>query len=290
MSRIILLCSGHLGEIALKQLHKTEELSFVFTDKKSLNIIDYCHQHKIACHAGHPDKLSLHTFIDNDMSADLLLSVNYLFIVSQNILDIPVDFAINFHGSLLPKYRGRTPHVWAIINGEKATGVTAHLMEKEVDSGDIILQKTIPITGTDTGASILQTYTTIYPEMINEILHLYKNGQITLKPQDAEKATTFGKRTAEDGRINWDWQWERIYNWIRAQAHPYPGAFSFYENKQVTIHRSAYSDMGFHYEMTNGTILKIEEGSLFVKVSNGVLELKGIDTRSYNFKTGNWFI
>ena len=188
------------------------------------------------------------------------------------MLDHPDLFSINLHGSLLPKYRGRTPHVWSIINGEKETGITAHLMEKGCDTGDIILQKRIPITSQITGAKILHEFERIYPEMVLDILKkINQNGIIRIK-QDEEKATWFGKRTPEDGRINWDWQKERIHNWVRAQAFPYPGAFTKLDDKKVIIDKVEFSDYGFDQRMENGLVLRTNP-YIMVKTPNGVIEL-----------------
>ncbi len=107
--------------------------------------------------------------IENDIHFDFILSVNYLFILEEDFLN-RAKFGINFHGSLLPKYRGRTPHVWAIINGEKEAGITAHLMNAKCDDGDIVKQVRVPIGIDDTGATILERYNEIYPELVRNVI------------------------------------------------------------------------------------------------------------------------
>lgn len=205
----------------------------------------------------------------------MLLSINYLFIVENDLIQLPKKYAINIHGSLLPKYRGRTPHVWAIINGEKETGVTAHLMEAKVDEGAIVHQIRIPILEQDTGGNILEKYEEVYPQLIEKVLKDIKNNCINLIPQDESKATYFGKRTPEDGRINWHWSRERIRNWIRAQAKPYPGAFTYFEENQqrLVIHKAQFSERGFHYQMENGRILETGDDHMVIKTSNGSLRI-----------------
>ena len=185
-------------------------------------------------------------------------------------------FAVNIHGSLLPRYRGRTPHVWAIINNETKTGVTAHLIDDGCDTGDIIKQKEVIIDNTDTGADILQKFNKLYVPLVDEILTDFERGSITPLPQNNKNATFFGKRTPNDGRINWGWQKERIRNWVRAQAYPYPGAFTYSEglDEKVIIDEVVFSDRGFNETDLNGLIVSLNP--ICVKTPNGILELRNI--------------
>jgi methionyl-tRNA formyltransferase len=269
-----LLCSGELGLNTVKILAQNFMPQFIFTDKNSVDIIEFAKNNSIPVFIGNPRKNEPAAFL-KQFKTDIIFSVNYLFIVEENILEHPGLYAINLHGSLLPKYRGRTPHVWAIINGEKETGVTAHIMEKGCDTGDIVLQKKLKINEDFTGADILNEYKRIYPELILELTGQIVNGKIKRIKQDNNKATNFGKRTPEDGQINWNWQKERIYNWVRAQAAPYPGAFSYLNNQKIIIDKINYSDFGFDNEMPNGLILKTEP-EVLVKTPNGVVELKQV--------------
>lgn len=112
----------------------------MLTDSHSDGIVGYCEQQSLKCFKGNPRCLKASNWLDDQLIRfDYLLSINYLFILEEDILE-RAHVAVNFHGSLLPKYRGRTPHVWAIINGEKECGITAHLMSAECDDGDIVKQ------------------------------------------------------------------------------------------------------------------------------------------------------
>jgi methionyl-tRNA formyltransferase len=214
----------------------------------------------------------------------LILSVNYLFIIESDVINLS-KYAINLHGSLLPKYRGRTPHVWAIINNEVETGITAHFIDEKCDTGDIIFQKIIEIKIQDTGASILKKYEEVYPGMIIEILNRIKSGSLKRVKQDETKATFFEKRTPLDGQINWNWHKERIYNWIRAQSYPYPGAYTYYNNEKVIIDEVAFSDFGYSQSFINGLILN-DHPTIIVKTPNGAVELRVIRNPGIMFKTG----
>lgn len=279
MTSIGVLASGGLGLSNLVKIDPKNRPAFVMTDKASLPIQEFCRERQIPFYAGNPRKEEANEFIETHQ-ADIILSINYLFIVDRRVLNMANDFAINFHGSLLPKYRGRTPHVWAIINNEKETGVTAHLMNEELDHGDVVLQRKVAIESTDTGANILQKFEVLYPEMVQTIIDQCREGNLQPIPQDDSKATYFEKRTPDDGEINWEWQKERIYNWVRAQAKPYPGAFTSLEGRRCIIHRLSFSDEGFRQVDENGKILGISEGMYLVKTPNGAVrleELEGIE-------------
>lgn len=275
--KIGILASGDLGLHTLKAINKIDCIQFIATDSNSDGIIDWSTEMKIPVFRGNPREGKLKNFIGQHQ-LDLILSINYLFIIENDIID-SAKYVINLHGSLLPKYRGRTPHVWAIINGEDQTGVTAHLIDDGCDTGDIVIQKKVPITFNTTGADILQEYKNIYPQIITEIIDLAENNKISSYLQDHSKATHFGKRTPEDGEINWDWSKERIRNWVRAQSYPYPGAFTYHKSEKIIIDWCEYSDIGFSDQDKNGTVL-IGGSNPIIKSANGGIELTKI--RDFN--------
>lgn len=280
------MVSGRLGRSVLEKIGASKyQLVAVMTDRKSTLIIDYCEENAIPLFVGNPRKGRAATFIQ-DLRCDVLLSVNYLFIIEEDLIRLPRQYAINIHGSLLPLYRGRSPHVWAIINGEKETGITAHLIEGGVDTGRIVKQMRIPIGFEDTGGAILEKFNALYPSFIFLVLEDVANGCLQLATQDHNKAVFFGKRTPEDGRIQWSWSRERIRNWIRAQADPYPGAFTFFKEKKIIIHQANYDDTGFHYDQPNGTILQLGEQEMIVKTPNGALRLEGLQVDEWPFEVG----
>lgn len=270
-----ILASGGLGLKVLQQCNELLMPRFIATDSKSDGIIEFANEKQIPLFTGNPRNGRLMAFLkEQSLTCELLFSINYLFLIEQDILEA-IPACINFHGSLLPKYRGRTPHVWAIINNETITGITAHFIDDQCDTGDIVLQKEIVISQEMTGAEVLAQYEIFYPIMIREIYEKIRNGSLSPVKQDHSKATYFGKRTPEDGQIDWNWQKERIKNWVRAQAHPYPGAFSFVDGEKITIDRITFTDFGFDYAIKNGTILQTTP-SVLVKTQNGVVELTEI--------------
>lgn len=280
---IAFLASGNLGLATIEACSKIFRPQFIAADSHSASIIDYAGIQDIPLFKGNPRNGRLAEFM-KQFEIDVLLSVNYLFIVEKDVIDL-VKYPINFHGSLLPKYRGRTPHVWAIINNEIKTGVTAHIIDDGCDTGDIVLQKEVIINDTDTGAAMLEKYKPLYPEMIFEMITAVKNNALTKKTQDHEKATYFGKRTPDDGAINWHWQKERIRNWVRAQAHPYPGAFSYLDGIKITIDSIEYCDHGFTDTDSNGLILATVP-DIIVKTTNGAIKLNTVREGKTNFTKG----
>lgn len=268
--------SGKLGFIVLNHLFLNKiEIVVVMTDSRSTEIIEECERMKVACFVGNPRQSRAYIWLaDNQIEFNHLLSINYLFILEEDILNNVSGYAINFHGSLLPKYRGRTPHVWAIINGEKQSGITAHLMNAKCDDGDIVKQILVLIEDEDTGASLLQKYNEKYPLLVDEVISDLKKGSLLTCKQNAQEATYYSKRVPEDGRIMWDWQKERIRNWVRAQAHPYPRAFAFFDGIKIVINKVEYNTLGYTDTMSNGTVIAVTKEGPVVKVQNGAILLK----------------
>lgn len=268
--KIALLVSGNLGFLALKHLYLNYELVFVMTNNDSIEIIEFVKSNKINYFIGNPRTEGANEFYSNK-EIDVLISINYLFLINENLINRPKLLSFNIHGSLLPKYRGRTPHVWAIINNEKYTGITAHIIDNGCDTGDIIDQKIIGISDVDTGGTILEKFSAEYILMVESVLYKIKNNKIIRTKQNENEASYFGVRTPEDGLIDWSWQKERIYNWVRALSYPYPGAYSYYDNNKVIIDKIEFVNDGFDYQMPNGLI--ISSIPLLVKTPNGVVKL-----------------
>ena len=275
--KICLLASGGLGLKILKHIDESDyDLISVFTDYKSNLIMDYCKEQSIPLFKGNPRNGKAKLFLQ-EFECELVLSVNYLFIIENDLITKASKYAINIHGSKLPKYRGRTPHVWAIINGESEAGITAHIIDENLDHGDIIEQINVPIDYHDTGADMLAKFHKLYPVLVDNLCEKIKSNTIVPTPQDQTMATYFGKRSPEDGQINWDWHKERIRNWIRAQAHPYPGAFTFFNGEKIIIHKAEFSQQGFNQSHENGEVLARDSRNIIVKTNNGALNLSEIE-------------
>lgn len=275
MLKIGILASGSLGLKTVQFMAQSgHELVCVLTDKGSTEISTFCVAEKIPCFSGNPRNGKGYEFF-RDFEIEVLASVNYLFLIERDLIEYPSGIAFNIHGSLLPKYRGRTPHVWAIINGEKQTGITAHFIDPNCDTGDIIAQITVPIGKEDTGADILNKYTELYIPLLDLVLEKYQNNRIHASKQREEDATYFEKRTPESGHINWSWKSERIRNWVRAQANPYPGAFGFIGVEKIIIDKVKHSSEDLPKEYLPGQ-LKKTDGKWLCATSDAFVELVSI--------------
>ncbi|MHB1566834.1 MAG: formyltransferase [Acidiferrobacter sp.] len=156
----------------------------------------------------------------------LIFSFYYRHMIPTEILKLPRLGAFNMHGSLLPRYRGRVPVNWAIINGETETGATLHHMVRRADAGDIVDQQVVPIGPLDTARDVFGQVTDAAVEVLARNIEALKAGNARRTPQDERLATTFGGRRPEDGRIDWTQPAARIFNLVRALTEPYPGAFT----------------------------------------------------------------
>jgi methionyl-tRNA formyltransferase len=154
---------------------------------------------------------------------DIILAIGWYYKIPKSILDIPKYGTWGIHASLLPKYAGGAPLVWAIINGEKETGVTLFRLDEGMDSGDIIYQKKFIIKQQDTIKEVYNKAIKVSKEILIKALKDPDN--IVFKPQDKNKLEYWPQRSPENGLIDFSRPGIEIYNFIRAQVPPYPGAF-----------------------------------------------------------------
>lgn len=174
-----------------------------------------------------------------DMKADVIFSFYYRNIISEDILQSAKAGAYNLHGSLLPKYRGRAPLNWVLVNGESETGVTLHKMVARADAGDIAGQIHVAISDTDTAHSLQQKMIEATRELLNQQLPLIRAGDVVLVKQDEKLATRFGRRTPADGELFWNKTAKELYNLVRAVTLPYPGAYTFAGDRKLMVWESS---------------------------------------------------
>jgi methionyl-tRNA formyltransferase len=165
----------------------------------------------------------------------IIYSFYYRNLLPEETLNLAPCGAYNLHGSMLPKYRGRAPVNWMILNGETEGGVTLHHMVARADAGDVVAQRAVPITGEDTAVSLYRKLAPAAAALIREYHPLIVAGTAPRQRQDLQAGSYFGRRRPDDGRIDWSWPARRIYNLIRAVTHPYPGAFCLIEGRKLRI-------------------------------------------------------
>ncbi len=161
-----------------------------------------------------------------EFAPDIVFSFYYRHLLPAWLLDLPRLGAYNMHGSLLPRYRGRAPVNWAILRGERKTGVTLHLMTERADAGDIIDQEAVPIGEDDTAAEVSERCLDAAERVLRRQVTALMSGRAERRPQDESLATCFGRRRPKDGRIDWTLSSRRVHDLVRAVTHPYPGAFT----------------------------------------------------------------
>ena len=167
-----------------------------------------------------------------EFNAEIIFSFYYRNLLGREILALAPAGAFNLHGSLLPRYRGRCPVNWVLVNGETETGVTLHLMTEKPDAGDIIAQESLEIAAADTALSLHHKLTEAATRLLENILPEIKTGTLRKKPQDENAASYFGGRKPADGEIDWQRSSAQIHNLVRAVTRPYPGAFSHLGNRK----------------------------------------------------------
>ena len=172
------------------------------------------------------------------LKPDFIFSFYYRSLLGARLLTCARRGALNMHGSLLPKYRGRAPINWAIVNGELQSGATLHYMVDRADAGDIVDQLAVPILEDDDAREVFGKVTAAAEIVLARSLPGLIEGNAPRRPQPIEPGQYFGRRRPEDGRIDWSQPAVRIHNLVRAVAPPFPGAFTEVNGRRWWIHRT----------------------------------------------------
>ncbi len=208
------------------------DIAAVFThadDPKENNfygsVAQLCARNGIPVHA--PEDANHPLWVERiaKLNPEYIFSFYYRNLLSEPLLATARKGAFNLHGSLLPKYRGRAPANWVLVNGETETGVTLHRMVKRADAGAILAQQKVTIERSDTGLSLHAKLREAATALLRDALPQLAQGKLSETAQDESKATYFGRRTAADGKLDWKKPAEQLFNLIRAVTQPYPGAF-----------------------------------------------------------------
>ena len=219
------------------------------------------------------------------LQPDFLFSFYYREMLRRELLEIPKRGALNMHGSLLPKYRGRVPVNWAIIHGETETGATLHDMTEKPDNGDIVAQQAVPILSDDTALQVFHKVTVAAEIALNGVLPALLAGTAPRVKQDLSKGAYFGGRKAEDGVIDWSQSARQIHNLVRAVAPPYPGATTQLMNKPMRVLQTLDTGCTVSGEKP---AFYIKDGKAYAVCGSGVLrvvrfELDGVEMTPVEF-------
>ena len=203
------------------------------------------------------------------LNPDLFVVIAYGQILSSDILNIPKALSVNLHASLLPKYRGAAPINWAVIKGEKTTGITVMKMAKEMDAGPIIQQKEIEISNLDTSVTLEDKLSPLAAQLLLTTLSSIEDNSYSLIPQDENKVSFSPKLKKEDGRIDWNKPASDIYNLIRG-CISWPGAFTYYSDKLLKIYKARVSSQVLEFASSNpGEILEASKEGIAVFTGKG---------------------
>ncbi len=173
------------------------------------------------------------------LAPEYLFSFYYRHMIPAELLACAKIGALNMHGSLLPKYRGRAPVNWAILHGETETGATLHVMEAKPDAGDIVGQSAISIDPNETAMEVFNKVSQAAVNVINQVLPELVRGHIPRKPNLLDQGSYFGGRKPADGQILWHQTAKQVHDLVRAVAPPYPGAFTGWQGQHMIVARTS---------------------------------------------------
>jgi methionyl-tRNA formyltransferase len=201
---------------------------------------------------------------------DIIVANNWRTWIPPEIFNLPPHGTLNIHDSLLPAYAGFSPLIWALINGEEEVGLTAHRMDGELDAGDIVLQRSVPVGPRDTTTDLFHKTLDLIAPITVESLALIASGTARWTAQDRTKASFFHKRADEDSRIDWTWTAQELDRLVRAQSDPYPNAFTYHRGQRLRITGAQVSQANY-----GGT-----PGRIFYREGDAVVIVAGADART----------
>lgn len=205
---------------------------------------------------------------------DILFVMGWQELLNTETLGIPSTGCVGRHLSLLPKRRGRAPVAWALIHGLDKTGVTLFWLDEGVDTGDIIDQQSAPIASDDEAHDLHDKLTTATIDLLEDTIPTFESGTFPREPQNHSEATYTHPRRPDMGLIDWEKSAPRLHDFIRAQTHPYPGAFTYHKMDKVTIWHASVD----HPTTTRGrpgqVLSRIGENELHVQTGSGTLRVE----------------
>ncbi|WP_449548988.1 bifunctional UDP-4-amino-4-deoxy-L-arabinose formyltransferase/UDP-glucuronic acid oxidase ArnA [Lelliottia amnigena] len=240
-------------------------------------------EHGIPVYA--PNDVNHPLWVDRIKSAqpDVIFSFYYRHLLCDEILNSATVGAFNLHGSLLPHYRGRAPLNWVLVKGETETGVTLHRMVSHADAGAIVAQHRVAITPEETALTLHHKLTQASTDLLNDILPVIKTGHFPQVEQDHTQASIFGRRTAQDGCIDWHASAQDINNLVRAVTDPWPGAFGYVGGSKFIVWKARVRDE--LQPAKAGTVLSVSP--LVIATGAGALEIMTGQTENGVYMQGS---
>ncbi|MBT0666266.1 formyltransferase [Geobacter pelophilus] len=292
MSDKLVVCAYHnVGYRCLKELlRQGADIRLIFTHEDSPteeiwfeSVRELAEQHGIpylTTSINEPENLARVA----ELAPDFLLSFYYRNMIKPTVLELATRGALNLHGSYLPKYRGRVPVNWAVINGETETGATLHYMVEKPDAGEIVDREKVTIDFTDSAFDVFNKVTDAAVTVISRAWPQLVAGTAARIPMDLKAGNYCGGRKPEDGRIDWSLSAVQIYNLIRGVTHPYPGAFTHLDGKQIIVWK-AWPVEGCGEP---GRVVSMEP--LLVGTGDGLLEIRSLQVEGAEEATATDFV
>ena len=227
-------------------LHAGIQIDLVVTHQDDPNenvwfgsVAKLCEEQKIPCITPNANQLIDLTPQIQKLAPDYLFSFYYRHMIPAELLACAKIAALNMHGSLLPKYRGRAPVNWAILHGETQTGATLHIMEAKPDAGDIVGQSAVSIDANETATDVFGKVSQAAVQVMNQVLPDLVQGHVPRKPNLLAEGSYFGGRKPADGQILWQQTAKQVHDLVRAVAPPYPGAFTDWQGRRMIVARTS---------------------------------------------------
>lgn len=211
-----------------------------------------------------------------ELAPDVIVVVAFGQIIPESILKLPKYGCINVHASLLPKYRGAAPIQWAVIDGEKESGVTTMQMDAGLDTGDMLLKETVTLDEKETGGSLFDKLSEVGAQLLIKTLEALENGTVTAQKQPAESPTPYAAMlTKKQGEIDWNQDAKKIECLIRG-LNPWPSAYTQYRGKTLKIWDAQVEPEDAKEKARFGTAVKVTKNDLVIQTANGLLSLKEV--------------
>ena len=248
---------GHDVPMVVTHPTSTESYKAIFSD----SVEELAQSHDIPVHL---TMRADHETIDlvKRSEPDVIVVNSWYTRMTDELYDLPPYGTLNLHDSLLPKGTGFSPVIWSLISGEAQIGLTVHRMDEDLDTGDILVQHSLPIGPHDTGTELVERGIALIPGALKEAFAALESGNPQWRPQNKATRTYFHKRSERDSLIDWTWPAEDLERLVRALSAPYPPAFTFYLGERIEVLAAKVSEI--RYGGTPGRVIVQEGGGAVV--------------------------
>ena len=223
------------------------------------------------------------------LQPDLGVVISYGTLIPSQLLRVPTHGMLGVHPSLLPKYRGASPIAWAMLNAEPTTGVTVFRLNERVDSGDIALQREVPIGGRETAVTLSERLARLGAELLLEVVQALEHGTVAFRPQDDARATYAPKLTKAQGRVDWQAQAASIDRLVRAMV-PWPGAYTEWRGRMVKLWATSWESQNQTSSRRPGEVVSVSLDGVVVAAGEGRLVIHELQLAGRRRMTAQEFL